>query len=159
MAGRSPGRWLLAAGLLLQGCTALVPDSTRPAPIGSATVSAQQVAAALAAATPAGTGTDATDAPAAPTTPTEEKIRRAYALSQPGATAEQLAKAESLLDGLAADLDDPAARAVVVLLQRYVSQGRSLTAERRYGAELRRKIDQIKALERDLQERRHRTDG
>jgi len=135
-----PVPWLVVLVLALPGCAVLSPQSSAPARPTPQVVTAAAVANVLTGATA--------------NSDVERRIGEAFRLSREGASAAELAKADSLLSGLEDEVGDAGARAIVTLLQRQVTLARSLAAERRRAAKLRGKIDRIKALEQELQQRR-----
>lgn len=82
-----------------------------------------------------------------------DRLKLAWLLSRNNAPAADLARAEEQLEGLERLFDDAATRHFVRLLQRTLAAERSLRQERKKTAELYEKLQQIKKLELELQER------
>ncbi|HEX7970984.1 MAG TPA: hypothetical protein VF501_02010, partial [Thiobacillus sp.] len=74
-------------------------------------------------------------------------------LSLDNAAPADLMHAEEQLEGLEFQFEDPATRLFVHMLQRTVAAERALRKEKKRAADLQEKLQQIKKLERDLQER------
>lgn len=81
------------------------------------------------------------------------RIKRAWLLSRPGATPAALARAQEQLKGLDGVLKNAGTRQLVRLLERNIRLEQALAEERRKSAELSQKIEQIKSLELELQQR------
>jgi hypothetical protein len=80
-----------------------------------------------------------------------DRLKLAYLLARDGARPEDLARARELLTGIA--LDDAGTREIARLLQRIVRLEQNVRQERVKATELQEKIEQLKSLERELQER------
>ena len=82
-----------------------------------------------------------------------DRLMLAYLLSLDNASPADLMRAEEQLEGLEFQFGDPATRLFVHMLQRTVAAERALRKEKKRAADLQEKLQQIKKLERDLQER------
>jgi len=85
------------------------------------------------------------------------RIKRAWLLSRPGATPAALVRAQAQLTGLDGVLRNAGTRQLVRLLERNIQLERALAEERRKSGELSQKIEQIKSLELELQQRGRNT--
>lgn len=81
----------------------------------------------------------------------EGRFRLACLIGYEGASDAELARARRLLEGLERDLRVEGGGALVSLLRRNLTLTQHLRAQRRQALEYRRKIEQLKGLERELE--------
>lgn len=158
---------LLSLGLLLGGCAHPAPGSILPPP-DAALQTTEAVAGTDSAFTLGQMGEFIRHFNRLDSTAQRAEVRRlqsiekrgagdrlmlAWLLSLNNAPAADLVRADEQLDGLERQFEDPATREFVRMLQRNLALELAFRKEKKRAAELQEKLQQIKNLELELQER------